>query len=212
MDLKLVTDIYPEYKNLDHHIIKYYDDIINKLYNLLIKEKLNFLDRIPDEILYSINVNINKDIRIFNKNFRLYKNSFYCLKPLKFEKFNTNYSKNIENEIFKQTKIILLDNPIIDIKYNNINDLIKDYKKIKNFHLSKLYLNKFSKKLNNKNDKNDKNDIIEIIKLTTILTYINIELIEVGLSNFNNLNDIKHNINEDDQLKEILKILHNEKI
>ena len=100
----------------------------------------------------------------------------------------------------KSLKNKLLENHVIDKKYDNINDIIKDYKKIKNFNLSTKYLNNY----------NIQNiDIIEIIKLTTILTYLTIEFLEVGLSNFNNLNDVKENINSDEELKEILDLFVN---
>lgn len=108
----------------------------------------------------------------------------------------------------KSLKNKLLENHVIDKKYDNINDIIKDYKKIKNFNLSTKYLNNFYRYfLSNYNIQNI--DIIEIIKLTTILTYLTIEFLEVGLSNFNNLNDVKENINSDEELKEILDLFVN---
>ena len=205
MDLKLVKQVYSNIDKLDDIIIKYYNNIINGIYNILIQERLKFLDKISNNISKHVHSEIYKDVNNFNKHFRLYKKSYYSLKPIKFKKFNTNYPKNIENEIFKKTKNILLENPVIDKKYDNINDIIKDYKKIKNFNLSTKYLNNFYRYfLSNQNI-----DIIEIIKLTTILTYLTIEFLEVGLSNFNNLDDVKENINSDEELKEILNLFVN---
>lgn len=206
MDLKLVKEVYSNIDELDDTIVKYYNNIINGIYNILIQERLKFLDKITNNISKHVHSEIYKDVNNFNKHFRLYKKSYYSLKPIKFKKFNTNYPKNIEKEIFKKTKIILLENPVIDKKYDNINDIIKDYKKIKNFNLSNKYLNNFYQYfLSNYNIQNI--DIIEIIKLTTILTYLTIEFLEVGLSNYNNLNDVKENINLDEELKQILSII-----
>jgi hypothetical protein len=202
MDLKIIKDIYPNIKNLNKDIIEYYNFIIDNLLNKLIELKLEFLNKIPNEILKHINSDIYKTITHFNQHFKLYKKFYYSLKPLKFKKFDTNYSKTIEDEIFKKTKKILLENPVIDKKYNNINDIISDYKNKNKFNLSKKYLNKFTKLLNN-----DINLIEIILKLTSILTYLSFELIEVGLSNFNNLEDVKNNLNEDEELKQIINVL-----
>lgn len=203
MDSKIIKEIYPHINNLDKDIIKYYNIIINNLFTKLVEEKLSFLDYIPNDILKHINSDIYKTIKLFNKHFKLYNNNYYSLKPLKFKKFNTKYPKNIEKLIFEKTKHILLENPVIDKKYNILNDIIVDFKKIKYFNLSKKYLNKFNKSIN---INNDINCIEIIIKLTTILTYISFELIEVGLSNFNNLEDVKNNLNQDEELKEIINL------
>lgn len=70
--------------------------------------------------------------------------------------------------------------------------------------MSKKYLNKFRKSLNN-----DINLIEILLKLTSVLTYLSFELIEVGLSNFNNLQDVKNNLYEDEELNQLINIFKN---
>ena len=197
-DFKFVKIYYPEINVLSKDIEDFFNKIINELFINLFKEQLNIFEIIPVEIAKHIQFDIHKQLEIFNSNFKLYKHAYYSLKPMRFKIFNTDYPKHIENEIHKATKIILQDNPVIDKKYDSITELLKDYKKIKKFNLSKLYLNLIVKHLG------DSLDILDIIKLTTVITYITCELIEVGLSSFDNLDDIKSNLENDDELKEIL--------
>lgn len=73
MDLKLVKQVYSNINKLDD-IINYYNNIINRIYNILIQERLKFLDKISNNISKQVHSEIYKDVNNFNKHFRLYKN------------------------------------------------------------------------------------------------------------------------------------------
>lgn len=200
-DFKIMKIYYPKIKVLSKDIEKYFNSIINELFIILFEEKLNILDILPTEISKYIHYDINRQIKLFNNNFKLHKKTYYSLKPIEFKKFPTKYPKHIQNEIYKEVKIILQKNPIIHKKYNSLTELMKDYKKIKKLDLSKLYLNLIVKQQQNVLGVLD---ILDIIKLTTIVTYITSELIEVGLSSFENLDNVKENLENDEELKKIL--------